>query len=400
VLRRLSAAHRLGDRIGWASTEARAVGTDLLVVGGGPAGVAAASAAGNAGVQTTVLTAGPAGGRQPRETSSTDRAAADLASARAHGVEFLEDTMCIGYYGPEAVFAAVGPNGLVSVKAERVVVATGAYDRPAVVPGIDLPGVIGGRAFERLLGQGAFAPSQRIGAFAAPLEAARVVHAARRSGLELEWVASPEDADVEAKLHGGRRLRRIDGRGRVRGVTLEDGSKLRADVVVIGVSQPTYELQVHLGQEPSIEGAPPRVHTSGPTVLPMLEVGEAAGDLDPADAGHRARARTTSWLAGEAIPSAPVEALDPLTEGLDPAATVCICEDVTVAGIDLAIAEGFGDIELLKRRSGACTGACQGKLCLGPVGEVLLARGLTAGLPTMRPPVRPVSISSLAGVIG
>jgi len=61
-----------------------------------------------------------------------------------------------------------------------------------------------------------------------------------------------------------------------------------------------------------------------------------------------------------------------------------------------AIVDGFGDIELLKRRSGACTGACQGKLCLGTVGEVLVARGRPSGLPTIRPPVRPVPIASLA----
>jgi NAD(P)H-nitrite reductase large subunit len=90
----------------------------------------------------------------------------------------------------------------------------------------------------------------------------------------------------------------------------------------------------------------------------------------------------------------------PLAIDLDPDATACICEDVTVAAIDRAIADGFGDIELLKRRSGACTGACQGKLCLGPVGEVLRTRGLAAGLPTIRPPIRPVSIASLAGEMG
>ena len=44
VLRRLSAAHTLGDRTTWDTTEPRSLETDVLVVGGGPAGLAAAAA--------------------------------------------------------------------------------------------------------------------------------------------------------------------------------------------------------------------------------------------------------------------------------------------------------------------------------------------------------------------
>ena len=65
--------------------------------------------------------------------------------------------------------------------------------------------------------------------------------------------------------------------------------------------------------------------------------------------------------------------------------------------VDRAIAEGFDDMELVKRRSGATTGACQGKLCLALLAEAFTARGLAPGLPTVRPPIRPVSVASLGG---
>jgi NAD(P)H-nitrite reductase large subunit len=129
----------------------------------------------------------------------------------------------------------------------------------------------------------------------------------------------------------------------------------------------------------------------------MLVVGEAAGDFVLAGAPERAAMSAQAWERGETSRSISPGSTDSSDATLAPNATVCLCEDVTVAAIDTAIAEGFGDIELLKRRSGACTGPCQGKLCLGTIGEVLRARGLPAGLPTIRPPTRPVSIGSLAG---
>jgi sarcosine oxidase subunit beta len=47
----------------------------------------------------------------------------------------------------------------------------------------------------------------------------------------------------------------------------------------------------------------------------------------------------------------------------DPRALLCLCEDVRVGDCEQAIADGFDNIELLKRRTGAGTGPCQGKLC-------------------------------------
>ncbi len=398
VLRRLSAAHTLGDRTAWDPTEPRSLDTDVLVVGGGPAGLAAATAVSATGLRTLVVTQGPAGGRQPRSTTARERAEADLEAIRTTGADVLERSLCVGYYGGEGVFAVVSKRGPVTIRATRVVVATGAYDRTLIVPGIDLPGVLGGRAFERLTAQGAFLGRHRIGVFAAPAEAVRIVAAAQAAGVLLTWIAGPSDlppADIQA--HPGRRLQRIEGRRAVRRVALDDGRELHADIVVLGFTQPTYELQVQLGQTASIGGKPPVVQTSGATITPMIVVGEAAGDLDPDGAADRAAARAATWLGGPSDTATLATTNIDMAMDLDPDATVCICEDVTVAAIDRAIADGFGDIELLKRRSGACTGACQGKLCLGPVGEVLQARGLAAGLPTIRPPIRPVSIASLAG---
>ena len=43
---------------------------------------------------------------------------------------------------------------------------------------------------------------------------------------------------------------------------------------------------------------------------------------------------------------------------------LCLCRDVTVDDVRRAVAEGYDDLETLKRFTGACTGPCQGKTCL------------------------------------
>ena len=59
-------------------------------------------------------------------------------------------------------------------------------------------------------------------------------------------------------------------------------------------------------------------------------------------------------------------------------------------------ADGFADIELLKRRTGAGTGPCQGKLCHGEMLACLAEAGRPVALPTVRPLLRPTSLAALA----
>src|SRR5262249_473084 len=79
---------------------------------------------------------------------------------------------------------------------------------------------------------------------------------------------------------------------------------------------------------------------------------------------------------------------------------VCLCEDVTVKDIDQAVAEGFDNIETLKRYSTVNMGPCQGKMC-GPIATALCARATardlnTVGTTTSRPPAVPVELGVLA----
>ncbi|MDA1189976.1 MAG: (2Fe-2S)-binding protein, partial [Chloroflexi bacterium] len=82
---------------------------------------------------------------------------------------------------------------------------------------------------------------------------------------------------------------------------------------------------------------------------------------------------------------------------------VCLCEDVTSKDLVQGVAEGFADIQSLKRYSTATMGPCQGKMCHRSVARITAhATGRTveeAGATTHRPPFTPVPLGALAGHI-
>ena len=73
---------------------------------------------------------------------------------------------------------------------------------------------------------------------------------------------------------------------------------------------------------------------------------------------------------------------------------VCFCEDVRAREIRAEQAAGYADPELVKRRTGALTGPCQGKSCLQAF-ACLAGRRTATSLPTARPPLRPVRLGDL-----
>jgi bacterioferritin-associated ferredoxin len=80
---------------------------------------------------------------------------------------------------------------------------------------------------------------------------------------------------------------------------------------------------------------------------------------------------------------------------------VCLCEDVHADEIHAQVKTGYGDPELVKRRTGALTGPCQGKYCLQAFACAMEAAGADASrLPTTRPPLRPIRLGDLVATDG
>ncbi len=128
----------------------------LLVVGGGPAGMAAAIEAARAGLACTLLDEGPRLGgqiyRQPpygfrvrdpqalgRDYARGEALRAEFAAA-GERIEVRPSTSVVGIWGRDIAWVAGEASG--KITAERMVLATGAYDRPVPFPGWTLPGVM------------------------------------------------------------------------------------------------------------------------------------------------------------------------------------------------------------------------------------------------------------------
>ncbi len=79
----------------------------------------------------------------------------------------------------------------------------------------------------------------------------------------------------------------------------------------------------------------------------------------------------------------------------------CICEDVSEKDYKLAIMEGYSEMQTLKRYTTFSMGSCQGKMCSVISGELCSKFSdidfANIGFTTSRPPTRPVEMAVLAG---
>jgi hypothetical protein len=323
---------------------ARELHVDVLVVGGGPSGVAAAEEAATRGESVCLVEAVPGRARP------------------AHpDIRVLDGATAVGWYDGEV--AALDDATAWSIRAGSVIAATGSYERVPPVRGADLPGVMGARRVVELISRHRVLPGSRALLVGHTDDVADARSALESAGAAVTGPIATAD------------LRRVLGRGRVSGAVVKTGGRRRRltiDLVVFGDRTPNLDLALAAGA--AVEARDGVLHPvlgeAGRTTLPGVSVvGSATG----------AAARPA-----QTIPSG--------------RALVCFCEDVHADEIEEQVTAGYGDPELVKRRTGALTGPCQGKYCLQAFTCVLAARGSPARPPTARPPLRPVRLGDLVAV--
>jgi NADPH-dependent 2,4-dienoyl-CoA reductase/sulfur reductase-like enzyme len=143
---------------------------ELVVIGGGPAGLSAALAAAQQGAPVTLLDAYPTPGgqyyrQQPpylkQRPTSHQRAGRELwEKVLAAGVTILPESQ-VWNASPDRNLSIYSPSGSSRLQARAVILAGGAHERPAAFPGWTLPGVIMTGAAQTLLYQGVL-PGKRV----------------------------------------------------------------------------------------------------------------------------------------------------------------------------------------------------------------------------------------------
>lgn len=399
---------------------------DVVVAGGGPAGMAAAIAAAEAGAKVMLVEHGHHLGGHLLWGDDADRTlAAELASAvHGAGVEVLTDSTVTGRYEDNwtAIVQRNHPiavERLIKARAKTLIVAPGLIERPYVFAGNDKPGVMLSGAVRRLINMYGVKPGERAVVFAANADGDAAAADLERAGVEVARIVDARRGENIASATGPSRS--------VRSVELGDGSTVEADLLVtaIGWTAPT-SLMNMAGDRPVYDETSARFYPDRQvdTVLvtggligdggtdELLEHARATGRLAAGRAAvvrHRlttatARARTVT----AAEPTWPDDDRPTLPRDSHPSlfrstthGIVDFSEDVGSKDLVAAAAEGYDSVELIKRFTTATMGPAQGKLeTVNTVAVLAEARGESieeVGTTVWRPPYAPITLGGLAG---
>jgi sarcosine oxidase subunit alpha len=444
VLRRAAGLGRLPehqDEREW-RTEYRRRHCDVLVIGGGIAGLSAALRAAELGADVVLADDDVEPGGVLLAEGGHERVRELAERARAAGVELLSRASALGYF--DGLVPVWQGDTLHQVRARQHITATGAIEQPLVFADNDLPGVMLAGGARRLTSLYALAPGETAVVATVGdrgLEAALALHAA---GVRIAAVADlrPDAADrpagarlVEAGIEllpettvvraGGRRgvERALLARVAADGLAIAGSEReVPCDLLAVsGGAVPASSLLLQAGARASYDPAsgrflpdalPPGVHAAG-SVAGCEETGacelsgtvagtEAALALGLGDDAARRelteqQARLHAWPP---VPLAtpPACARDAKGGGK---AFVDLDEDVTVKDVAYAAAEGYDSIELSKRYTTATMGPSQGRFSqLAAVRALAATNGMgmdEVGLTTARPPWTTVPLGALAG---
>ncbi|MDK2951480.1 MAG: hypothetical protein PWQ77_1145 [Kosmotogales bacterium] len=151
--------------------------TDILVVGGGPAGISAALACGRNNIKTVLIeerdflggqlikqTHRFFGSKEERAGSRGIRIAEDLMNEikKNKNIDLYLDARALGYYEEEKIFTVLQNGRMLKFSPRKLIIATGAFEKSLSFENNDLPGIYGAGAVQTLMNIYGVKPAERV----------------------------------------------------------------------------------------------------------------------------------------------------------------------------------------------------------------------------------------------
>ena len=398
---------------------------DVLVVGGGAAGMAAALAAAAAGkdvllVEGSTALGGWALGTSDETFSNMQAQREQLDKSR---ISVLTRCTVLGLYDHRLAVAVEHVRGAVrerlwKIRARRIILATGAFERPMLFPDNDRPGVMLASAVQRYAALYGVACGRHVviaTACDSGYDSARELVGAGVNVVAIvdHRLASGCEAPQGVPVYRGSAIVAVQGRRSVEGVTIasHDGRQvhtLQADCVG---SAGGWTPAVHLY---SMAGGRLRWHDDASMFAPAQAtldidvVGACAGAFDfscavahAAEVGARGfREAPVGGLGQVPADSRPAEAALRALRRKPGKVFVDLQNDVSVDDVALAARENYRSVEHLKRYTTMGMATDQGKT--SNVNSLVLMGAHTGRAPAdvgttkFRPPFKPVTLAALA----
>ena len=445
---------------------------DLAIVGAGPAGMAAAISAREYGLSVLVVDENPAPGGQVFRAAELAGADPALGRDMAPGLDLIAQFRALDItYRPGATLWMLDPDtGTLSVScqgestdfvAERILLATGAQERPVPIPGWTLPGVMSAGAAQIALKTAGIIPAGRVVlAGQGPLMWLLAIQLIRagvlpvlvetrtqpilRTALEqggifsgFAQLAKGIGLILKARQSGmrvitGAKHLRAEGSARVQALRFEGGLEPCDTLLLHEGVMPSTHISMAIGLEhgwdarqlcwrPKLDvcgaSSHARIAVAGDgAVIGGWEAAVATGQLAGLDAAFRLGrlSRADRDFRAEACADALLQAraLRPFLDALyapsqeilappEESTIICRCEEVTAGSLRWAAAIGATGPNQAKAYLRCGMGPCQGRLC-GPTVAAVIAE--TRGVPVEevghfrpRAPYKPITVNELAG---
>jgi len=419
---------------------------DVAVIGGGPAGMAAALQAAGGGGEVILIDEWPLLGgslnyaRGDREGDKSPALADQLGEQiRAAGnIGVLRNATCTGWFSDNWLSIVQG-NRFYKLRAKAVVMATGSLEQPAVFRNNDLPGVMMGSAAQRLIRLYGVKPGRRAVVIAANDDAYGVALDLSDAGCQVQAVVDLRQRAGDtalARAVRGRDIRILEGYAVIEaiagtgkhgiigataaqivaeGETDGKGITFECDLICMSTGySPTGQLLHHAGTRFAYDQAanmfvpaalPPHVFAAGSVngtyrADSVLAEGKRAGWAASQDAGFSGGSEPPAVISTDRGAAGQTHGwpIFPHKRGRD---FVDFDEDLQVKDLINGIADGYDDIELLKRYSTVGMGPSQGRHSAVAAVRILARETKTdlakLSVTTQRPPYVPEKFGHLAG---